>query len=1086
MQTETIRGFQLSPQQKRLWSLQQKSSAHLTQFSILLEGDIQSKILRAVLQQIINRHEIIRTSFHCLPGKKMPVMVLEDAICPLWQDIDLSNWNERQQLAKVEEIFRQERCKYFDLDRDVLLHCYLLKLSARRHLLVICLPALCADTWTIKNLVKEISFLYSESLKSEKFCYEATMQYLQVSEWQNQLLEDEDAKAANEYWYQQKNSNSDRLKLPFERQPSKLSEFNPACIRESICSELTAKATNLAQRYDTSLQVVLLACWQILIWRLTGEQDIIIGRKSDRREYEELQDVFGPLATWLPIKSYLSSDLHFFEVLELGQAAITDAQEWQDYFVPEPVDDDKALAFPIGFEFEQLSEKYFAADVSFSFCQQYSFIEPFKVKLTCTQLNESLESEFYYDVNYFSVESIQRLAKQFHTLLASIIENPDAAIGQLEVLSPSDRQQLLFDFNQTKVDYSLDKCIHQLFEEQVETTPNNIAAVFEDQQLTYAELNARANQLAHYLQSLGIGAEMLVGIYLERSLEMIVTLLGILKAGGAYLPLDPALPKESLALRLQDSRATVLLTEQHWVNDLPTDAVRVICLDSDQGVIARQSNRNPTSEVTSENLVYVLYTSGSTGRPKGVAIEHQQLLNYLKAIADKLDLPTDASFATVSTFAADLGNTAIFPALCRGGCLHVISKERASDPAALATYFDRHPIDCLKIVPSHLATLLESSHSEKVLPCQCLVLGGEAASWHLIKQIQKYSPTCRIFNHYGPTETTVGVLTYSLKSRQVDHHSENVPIGRPLANAQVYVLNQQLQPVPIGVSGELHIGGAGLARGYLNSPELTATKFISNPWSKNPRAKLYKTGDRVRYLLDGNLEFLGRIDNQVKIRGFRIELGEIESVLRQHSNVRESVVLAREYEFSSKYLVAYVVLRQGNVASASELRRFLKEKLPEYMVPSAFVLLKSLPLTPNGKVDHQALPSPETVRPNLADTFVAPRTPVEESLAGIWTEVLRLEKVGIHDNFFELGGHSLLVTQVVSRLRDAFAIDLPLSNFFDAPNIADLAVIITQRLAEEADSEMLVKMFAEIEQLSEEEVRVLLDSENQSVNQSGG
>jgi amino acid adenylation domain-containing protein len=1085
MQAKIIRGFQLSPQQKRLWQLQKYSSAYFTQFSLFIEGTLQLEILKAALQKNINRQEIYRTNFRCLSGKKTPVMVVEDRIDPLWQDIDLSHWNERQQLDQIEEIFQKKREQYFDLERGALLHCYSLKLSVNKHFLLVFLPALCADTQTIHNLVKEISILYSELLKGEELCYEENMQYLQVSEWQNQLLEDEEASAANEYWCQQKLSALETLKLPLEKKPLKLSEFSLGSVREKIAPEVTAKIASLAQKYDTSLQEVLLVCWQILIWRLTGEPNIILGWKSDRREYEELQNVQGLLATWLPIKSHLSPDLRFFEVLELARSAITDAQEWQDYFVPEPIDNEKTLAFPLGFEFEQWPKKHFAADVSFSLDQLYCCIEPFKVKLTCTQRNDVLEAEFYYDVNFFSVEVIQRLARQFQTLLTSTIANPNAAISQLEILSASDRQQLLFEFNQTQVDYPLDKCIHQVFEEQVEKTPDNIAIVFEDQQLTYAELNARANQLAHYLQDLGVSPEILVGIYLERSLEMIVALLGILKAGGAYLPLDPALPRESLALRLQDAQATVLLTKQHWVDDLPTHAVRVICLGSDWEVIARKSNENPTSEVRSENLVYVIYTSGSTGRPKGVAIEHQQLLNYLNAIADKLDLPTDASFATVSTFAADLGNTAIFPALCRGGCLHVLSKERASDPETLAAYFDRHPIDCLKIVPSHLAALLGSSQSGRVLPRQRLVLGGEAASWHLIEQIQQYAPTCRIFNHYGPTEATVGVLTYPLKKGQADHYSETVPLGRPLANTQVYVLNQQLQPVPIGVPGELYIGGAGLARGYLNSPELTAAKFRSNPWSDKPRAKLYKTGDRVRYLSDGNLEFLGRIDNQVKIRGFRIELGEIESVLKQHPEVREVVVLDREEELGVKSLVAYVVPRQGNIFSASELRRFLKEKLPEYMMPSAFVPLKNLPLTPNGKVDRQALPSPDMARPDLEDTFVAPQTPIEESLARIWAEVLRLEKVGVHDNFFDLGGHSLLVTQVVSRLRDTFEVELPLSKFFEAPNVADLAVIITQRLAEETDSEMLAKTFAELEQLSEEEVQALLASEKQSINQEG-
>lgn len=1083
MQNQITKGFRLSPQQKRVWSLQQDSSAYCVQCALLLQGNLQPEILKDALQKVVNRQGILRTNFRHLPGMKTSVMVIADNSSLSWQTINLSDLELEEQEAKIESLFLEQRHQNCDLDRGSILRSSLLKLSATKYVLIVSIPSLCGDAWTLKNLVTEIRKAYSACLQGEEVS-DGVVQYVQFSEWQNQLLEDEDAEAGKEYWEQQDFSNANRLKLPFESKSWQQSKFEPSCFSVTLGSDVLGKIEALAQRYDTSASVVLLTCWQILLWQVTGQSDIVVGTIYDRREgeYEPLHNVLGLLATWLPIKIHVVPDLRFTEALELVKKATGDAEEWQDYFC---CNDDR-ITSPIGFEWVEWPEKWSSsAGVSFSLYEQYICIEPFKVKLTCIFNNNSLSLDVHYDTHLFSADAIQRLSRQLQTLLTNAIDNPDALISHLEILTPSDRQQLLFEFNQTQVDYPLDKCIHQLFEEQVETTPDHIAVVFEDQQLTYAELNARANQLAHSLRDLGVGAEKLVGIYLERSLEMIVALLGILKAGGAYLPLDPALPREGLALRLQDAQATMLLTKQHWVDDLPTNAARVICLDSDWEVITRQSNENPISEVRSENLVYTIYTSGSTGRPKGVAVEHQQLLNYLKAIADKLDLPTDASFATVSTFAADLGNTAIFPALCRGGCLHVVSEERASDPAALAAYFDRHPIDCLKIVPSHLAALLGSSHSERVLPRQCLVLGGEAASWHLIKQIQQYAPTCRIFNHYGPTETTVGVLTYPLKRGQAGHYSETVPLGRPLVNTQVYVLNQQLQPVPIGVPGELHIGGAGLARGYLNCPELTAAKFISNPWSEKPRAKLYKTGDRVRYLPDGNLEFLGRIDNQVKIRGFRIELGEIESVLKQHPEVREVVVIDQEDELSVKYLVAYVVPRQGNIFSASELRRFLKEKLPEYMMPSAFVPLKNLPLTPNGKVDRRALPSPEMARPDLEDTFVAPRTPVEESLARIWAEVLRLEKVGVHDNFFDLGGHSLLVTQVVCRLRDTFEVELPLSKFFEAPSVADLAVIITQRLAEETDSEMLAKTFAELEQLSEEEVQALLASEKQSINREG-
>ncbi|MBD0347231.1 MAG: AMP-binding protein, partial [Coleofasciculus sp. Co-bin14] len=523
MQTKTLSGFQLSPQQKHLWVLQQDSSVYFTQCAIRLEGVLKLEVLKAALQQIVNRHEIFRTSFRRLPGVKTPVMVVEDRSLPLWQDIDLSNRDDREQSAKIEELFQEARRRGFDFEQGSLLRLSLLRLSANMHILHVCLPGLCADNWTIKNLVAEVSNSYSECLKGEEPCTEV-VQYLQFSEWQNQLLEDEEAEAANEYWLQQKLSSLDGLKLPFESKS--LSKFEPECFQCAIAPDVTAKIETLAQKYDTSAAVVLLAYWQTLIWRLTGQPDIIIGMASDRRDYEELHEVMGLLATWLPIKSHLAPDLRFFEVIELAKQTLAKAEEWQDYFIPEPVGNDNALAFPIGFEFVQVPEKFSIAGVSFSLEKQESYIEQFKLKLTCTWHDDAPSASLHYDVNSFSAETISRLARQFQTLLTHAIENPDTAIAQLEILQASDRQQLLVEFNQTQIDYPLDKCIHQLFEEQAQKTPDCVAVVFEDEQFTYAQLNQKVNRLAYYLQQQGVKPEVVVGLCVERSLDAIVGLLG--------------------------------------------------------------------------------------------------------------------------------------------------------------------------------------------------------------------------------------------------------------------------------------------------------------------------------------------------------------------------------------------------------------------------------------------------------------------------------------------------------------------------------------------------------------------------------
>lgn len=1047
MPNQITQGFRLSPQQKHLWSLQQHSLAYFAQCALLLKGNLKLEALKAALEQVLIRHRILRTTFRHLPGMKIPVMVLVDSNVLSWRDIDLSYCEPKKKSSKIDYLFQETRSFSFDFEQGPLLHVSLLTLSVNNYILLISLPSLCADTWTLRNLVTEISNLYSACLQ-EKAVSEEVVQYLQFSEWHNQLLEDEDAETAKQYWNEQKISTLASLKLPFENKLLQPSKFEVDYYRLDITPNITAKITTLAQNYNTSVAVVLLACWQTLIWRLTKQSDIVIGMASDRRDYEELHNLLGLVATWLPIKNYLTPDLRFKEVVKLANQTIEANAEWQDYFVPEAIENDQ-LTFPIGFEFEQLPEKLVAGDVSFSLEQYYSCIEQFKIKLTCTQREHSLTTEFYYDISYFSADAIERIGRQFQTLLASVTANPEEKISQLEILSPSDHQQLLVEFNQTHLDNIQDKCIHKLFEAQVQKTPNKIAVVFENQQLTYAQLNSKANQLADYLQQQGVKPEVLVGLCVERSLLMIVGLLGILKAGGAYLPLDPTLPKDGFASRLQNTQTPVILTQQRLVNALPTYEAQIVCLDTDWDTIAQHKDENPLSEVTTENLVYVLFTSGSTGRPKGVAIEHQQLLNYVNGITQRLDLSATTNFATVSTLSADLGNTGIFTALCTGGCLHILSAECATDSAALAKYCCTHPIDCLKIVPSHLATLLATAPSDSILPRQQLILGGEAANWQLIEQIQQQAPSCLIFNHYGPTEATIGVTTFAV-DRQISH-AQTVPLGRPLANTQIYLLDEQLQPVPIGVPGELYIGGAGLARGYLNQPDLTAAQFIPNPFAQTS-SRLYKTGDMARYLHDGNIEFLGRVDHQVKIRGFRIELGEIETTLCQHPQVQQAVVSVRE-EDGNKFLVAYVVPKQTQTLSVSELQRFLREKLPEYMMPATFIMLKALPLTPNGKVNRSALPESNGDRPELAATYQPPQTEVEQAIANIWQQMLHVEKVGIYDNFFDLGGHSLLLVQIHAKLREFFPQDISVINLFEYPTINSLAKYLTQKPTETSSFE---------------------------------
>ncbi|MEP6515214.1 amino acid adenylation domain-containing protein [Microcoleus vaginatus] len=1039
MQKETIEGFRLSPQQRHLWGLQQNNPKQIYRVrgAILITGNLDREILKSALQNVVNRHEILRTSFHCLPGMTLPLQAIACTGEVPMSEYNLSGLSPEEQDAKIEALFQELNLLPFDFERGPLWHISLVTLAQDKHLLLANFSALIADSATLKNFTSELSLSYSACACGEEFSDES-MQYADIAEWQNELLESEETASGQEYWRKLNIEAFDLLTLPWEKK-NREAEFQPQVERVEIRGDLLNSLEAIAQKHQSDISAFLLTCWQILIGRLTRQPNPIVGVAIDGRKYEELEHSLGLLCKYLPLRCPVQDELNFLQVRKQVELNLKDIHTWQEYFTwEETLESDKSNAFlPICFEYETKPEKYGESGVSFFLDRQDACLEPFKLKLSCLSRGNCLTAEFHYDSALFEAEDVKRLSEHFQAVLESALKNPQIPISQLNILSDRDRHQLLVEFNQTQKYYPTDKCVHQLFEEQADRSPDSIAVVFENQTITYRELNDRANQLAHHLQKQGVEPESIVGICTHRSLETIVGMLGVLKAGGAYLPIDPTTPIERKALMLEDAQVKVLIVEQRLIESLPKTQVNIVCIDTDIPTVSAAY----TPRASSDNLAYVIYTSGSSGTPKGVAIEHRQLLNYLYAIEERLNLPSGASFATVSTFAADLGNTAIFPSLCFGGCLHIVSQERATDPEALAQYFRRHSIDCLKIVPSHLAALLTSSVAESILPRRRLILGGEAASWELIEKVRKINPDCLIFNHYGPTEATVGVLTYQVYGEELKGISETVPLGRPIVNTQIYLLDSHLQPVPVGVPGELHIGGSSLARGYLNRPELTAEKFIPHPFEA--QAHLYKTGDLARYLPDGNIEFIGRIDNQVKIRGFRIELGEIEAALGQHPDIAQAVVVAREDAPGEKRLVASFVSNQKQAPSSSEIRRFLATKLPDYMVPWAFVTLKSLPLTPNGKIDRRSLPEPDSARAKLEGTFAEPRTPAEETIAQIWGQMLEVEKVGIYDNFFELGGDSISSIRIVAKINQSGLRVTP-KQLFECPTVAALAAVADQ------------------------------------------
>jgi amino acid adenylation domain-containing protein len=691
----------------------------------------------------------------------------------------------------------------------------------------------------------------------------------------------------------------------------------------------------------------------------------------------------------------------------------------------------------------------------------------FDLTLTLAEGEGTLGAELEYNTDLFEAESIKRMFSHLETLLGAMSADSDARLNELPLLTAAERHQLLYGWNETGAPVP-PQSVQQLFEAQVERTPDALALVFEDERLTYRELNGRANQVAHYLRELGVEADVLVGLLMERSVELAVSVLGVLKAGGAYLPLDPLYPPERLSFMLENTPPKVLMTQQRFADEIPPHQARVLFIETEWETIAKQSQANLINIAHPDNLLYVIYTSGSTGRPKGIGLSHRALTNLIWWHLNSLT--TGLKTLQFASLSFDASFHEMFAAWCSGGTLFLISETLRLDVAALSSYVLEEGIEKLILPVVVLQQMAQEYGFRKKYPHsfkEVTTTGEQMQITPPVISLFKELRQCALHNHYGPAETHV--VTALTLAQDRDQWLRYPTIGRPIANTQIYILDKEMNPAPINTLGELFIGGVSLARGYLNNPELTAGKFIPDPFSTETGARLYRTGDLSRYLNDGTIEFLGRIDHQVKIRGYRIEPGEVEAILLQHPSVRETVVQARPDESGQTRLVAYVVFQSSEVELApkvDELRQHLASQLPEYMIPGAFVLLAGLPLTPNGKVDREALPAPRTERPELSSTYVAPRTALESVVAGIWTEVLSLERIGIHDNFFDLGGHSMLATRVTFRVREALLVELPLRSLFESPTVAGLIEVITQLWGDRTTAEKVAETHLEVERLT--------------------
>src|SRR6266536_514555 len=1040
-------GFWLSPQQKFTWTIEQEVLRLSSRAVCLvaLHGSLDVDRLRDSLRELVSRHEILRTVFRRQTGMKVPFQVVLESCDFGWQHEDLSTSAEQQLGSRVHELFQTERTSTESLETAPVLKARLLSVAADRFHLILSVPSLCADDCSLQILVNELGTIYArqQNRLGEPF------RYVQFAQWQLDLLEsdEEDARKAKDLWGKRQFTPIE-VGLPSEKKSEQ--PFLPEVHSLHIGTDLSTKILN------SNSSGVLVSGWEILLARLSGQTAFSIGLQADGREYEELENAVGCFARTLPIPAEIENTFSFSDVLGQTIQTVHDAVAVQEYFAPEVIGIHEDL---VSYCYRDLGTKQTFDGVGFTLERIHVVSEPYKLRLVAvrrqSEQGQELEFEFHYDSSRFERSSVECMAGYYVNLLTAALANPATAIARLPLLSESERQQLLVEWNQTASEYPKAECLHQLFEQQAEKTPEQLAVRCGEQTFTYRALNQAANQLAHYLRKHGIGPDRPVGLCLDRSAETMMAVLAILKAGGAYVPLNADNPPARLKQQLEGAAA--LITEAKLAAQMPEFAGTTILLDRDQKQWANEPKKNPASNTNPESLVYVIYTSGSTGVPKGVAVRHRNLVNYAHCIAQKLELekyPEGLQFATVSTLGADLGNTCIYPSLISGGCLHIVSYEMATDPHRMAEYVSKHPIDVLKIVPSHLQALLQSEEAGKLLPRKYLITGGETLTPKLVEKIASLNPQCEVINHYGPTETTVGSLTLKLKDYDWKNTKlSSIPIGRPIANTEVYVLDQKLEPVPVGVIGELYIAGAGVTAGYLGQAEKTAERFLKNPFSNDPSAKMYRTGDLARYGADGNLEFLGRGDDQVKIRGFRIELGEIESVLARHPAVKQVVVLAREDERGDKRLLAYVVPSRGQVAEVhgEDLRSYLKQQLPDYMVPQAVILLPKLPLTANGKIDRNALPQPEQAQ--TKHTIVAPRNEEEVIVLNIWRRVLGRDRISITDSFFELGGHSLMAVQLMAEIRKETGKEIPLAALFQGATIEHLANLL--RGATDVDKSIL-------------------------------
>jgi amino acid adenylation domain-containing protein len=1066
----------LSFAQQRLWFLQQlepESYVYNIPVALRIEGPLDVPALEESINRVICRHESLRTNFKMVNGETLQFVTAPFKVHLSPEAIQLSAETSRE--TEIANRANQELRHAFDLTAGSLIKVRLLRFAPTDHVLLLIMHHIVADGWSIGVFLRDLSACYGSSQERQPDLPELRIQYADFAVWQRDEKHNALLAAQLEYWKVQLAGVPPRLELPTDRPRPEHTAFRGANVPFLVSGQLRERLTQLGQGESATLFMVLLAALNVLLYRYSGQEDIAVGAPVAQRSRPEIEDLIGFFVNTLVLRTQLSGELTFRELLRRAREVSLGAFAHQDLPFEKLVEElhpqrslGQSPLFQVMLDLQNAPMELNQIDgLRLSLFPVETETAKFDLTLTFSQTDEGLDAALEYSTEIFDQATARRMVANFLVLIEGIAEYPDTKIGLLPLLAKAEKHKLLVEWNDTGLHHTERNHVHRIFEQQAQRIPNGIAVACASEAFTYDQLNRRANQLARFLQRAGAETGDLIGICLERSVEMPLAVLAALKAGCAYVPLDPACPAERLAFMMRDTQLKAVIANSSLSPRIPQMPAQIICLDRDSDAIANESEEVLAVTPLLDHPAYVIYTSGSTGNPKGVMVSHGNLAHSTLARMAYYTEPA-RTFLLLPSFSFDSSVAGLFWTLCQGGRLVIPEEGSHHDLEYLGKLIERHSVSHLLCLPSLYHLLLEQEE-RRLTSLRVAIVAGESCPADLADLHRRQTPHASLFNEYGPTEATVWSSVYNFHSFA---GGISVPIGRPIANTKLYITDQHLQPVPIGANGELYIGGEGVSQGYLNRAELTAERFLPDPFSREPGARLYRTGDLGRYRQNGDIEFVGRSDFQAKVRGYRIEPAEIELALTQHPSIEQAVVFA-----DGNHLRAFATFKPQKRASAGELRSHLKNKLPDYLVPGFFVLLQSFPLTTTGKIDRKALAAMDSPKAEHEHEFVGPRTALEQVLAGIFSSVLGMDRVGLLDNFFELGGHSLMATQVASRVRESLGIHLPLRRIFEKPTVEVLATAILSDAPDRLRVERVAELLLYFSQVSEEQAKELLAQE---------